>query len=113
MTDNVKAGLIDHTNGDQIYAEKSTCLITVAKLVAFLTLFGEATQNRVTDYLTFTIYNDHHPISADNSIKSTPICLLTNTPVQFVKEPGSTHSISFPPFYCWEQARPPAPNILM
>ena len=58
-------------------------------------------------------YTDHQPILADNSVKIAFICYLAHTGFQLVKESGYTNSISFPPFYCWEQEWSPAPNVFM
>lgn len=58
-------------------------------------------------------YSDHPPISADNSAKTVSIGYMAHIDLQFVRESGSTNSISFPPFYYWEQETAPAPNIFM
>ncbi len=109
----VKVGRNGAGNIDQFHPESLTFHILEAKLVVVSKLFTQAAGKHRADYPSPTVYQDLHPFSADNSLKTVPICLITNMRARFVKKPGFTNSIPFPPFYCWEQEVTPAPATLI
>ena len=100
-------------NIDQLHPENFAFRIPETELVAVSNLFVEAAEKHRADYPGSTVYQYLHPFSADNSLKTVPICLITNIRARFVKKPGFTNSIPFPPFYCWEQEVTPAPATLI
>jgi hypothetical protein len=83
------------------------------ELVGVSDLLKATAQRYLPGYPISLGYTEHQPILADNSVKTVFLCYLAHTDLQSVKESGSTNSISFPPFYYWEQEVSPAPNIFM
>lgn len=109
MTKRAKVGLIGTEKIGWRHAERFAFCIPEAELVAVSDIFLETVKKFTADDLISTVYNDHHPILADNVFKTHPLCLITNTHAQLITEPDSTNSFYFPPFCYREQEIAPAP----
>ena len=99
MTKKTKVGLIGAGSLNRSHIKNITFRTAQTDLVAFLALFTQTAESYLADCPLPTVYNDHHPILTHSTFNTIPICPITNIHAQLTKEPGSTHSISFPPFY--------------
>ena len=106
MTKKTKVGLIGAGKNGRVHAENIALCIPQAELAAVSGVFMKAAAKCAADYQIPTVYQHHRPILANNLIEAVPICSNSNARPQLTKEPPNL----FPPFYCWEQERTPAPG---
>ena len=113
MTKGTNVGLIGTEKINRNHIDNTAYRIPTVKPVPIFDILLATAKKWTTDCRILLVGNDHHPILVNNSGKASPIWFISNTHPQLVSEPSSPNSISFPPFYCWEQERPPAPNVTM
>ena len=111
MTRKVKVGLNSTGIIDRFHAQSFAFPILPLELGAISDLLVEAPEKDSVEYPIPAVYKDCHPFLIDNPSKIVPIYLLTDIRAQLIKEPGSTNSISFPPFFVGSRRNPLLPTF--
>jgi myo-inositol 2-dehydrogenase/D-chiro-inositol 1-dehydrogenase len=106
VTEKTKVGLIGAGKNGRVHAENIALCTPPAELAAVSDVLMKAAAKYAADFQIPTVYQHHRPILANNLIEAVLICSNTDAHPQFTKESPNL----FPPFYCWEQERTPAPN---